>query len=1272
MTARRRAKTLGSGAVRFRSSHGRQAPSHVPVLPGLNIGRNPFGELIGGPAFGGKYQPLGENGFTRHNGDLHNRHALTTGTWLLYAHDLPYLEMATRSGGSYAQPAFLPGLGAQATVRVAIEVQGALHWLDRFAAIDVFLYPGRIGYACSDPVLGISVHLELDPFIERFGFAVRAEVQGPNAHNVRLVWAVGRVGDGDESIVLSETYAQLSAPGYPYTRVYAGVTAQECELRTGPRSYLDPARSSAPPEPVARIMPWMAPPTSVVVSSGAAEEDSPHCAVISVPLHLGPDAKSSHHFVLVWGYTDYDRDGLAAAYQRIRFRPFPDPDWVEVMKTRYFQHWIGRGLDPEARFFELRASVESAVAENVAFWQDQCRRFSVRTPDRYLDNVINSMSAAAYLHYEYPAFIHGLEYHKYGKINHGYYGFESAGLHQEVAESLKLVSGTQCVKGRQRYFSPALAISTWAEDMDFYFVEQVWYHWRWTGDITFLANMWPAVRRALEHGLAVSDPNCDGIMAGYYEQWNCDGNDSGDRGVLQTAMAWAALRAGAQMAAVLKDVDFMGHGFKAAFQPDPPDYAERYSRLMKHVEEQFARHLWNNDVGAWSSAEPNGIVRPRAHTMEQNYHIWRGLGDPLRNYMGLRFIREEYQHSDISLGATFEYINDFWPVIWSHHYVATGDTLATFLSACAVGDAEQHWTAFKTVSDTAYEFGGPVWHHVGNRTMETDPMYLQAVIAGLFGVQPWLGENLFVIRPAFPAAWDRVECNHRDIRYTYHRSVGRLEMAVHTPVPRRVRLELAVQAPVGAVTLDGRPAVYRVLAGLNQAYVEIELPVSISAVVTVVLAGDAPVIAGDVRRVVGQRAAFVVQGIDGVELHDPQERVRDVRVTLQGDGAAEVSFVPVRPGRCTVFLRLAVGNIAWLRPLDLTVVEPVRAITRYTPGLNRDGPAVASPHIDIDRRIASIQVENNTSNLLTGEARITVARQVLRQELVLPAQQKTELMIDLEPVWTALSPGTVPLRLALGGYEAEADAIAWTIPASVLAGRLHQVDLRPAYNADMATLFSPRTRWRLDYAGGQHGVDWRSPIRSDERGYVNTNSVMSLYDYGVLSEHVLPVATWHAPADLSVDTVAACGIPFKTEAGRILAVCCTEPYDQFPSSTALSLGVPMNLEKLYFLTANLVKPRKSYFPAAELVVHYVDGAPVTHPLVPPHTMPGLLQHFCPRACAIPYGYLTSGNPIPDNRCYLSVTDIVLDAARAVGSIEVRSATTESILGVLGMTLLDAE
>jgi len=136
------------------------------------------------------------------------------------------------------------------------------------------------------------------------------------------------------------------------------------------------------------------------------------------------------------------------------------------------------------------------VGQSVQFWAKQKHRLHIKTPDERFDTVVNSHSAMAREIFEYPGFMHGLTYAKYGKINHGYYGFETAGMHDEVADSLKFVSGTQDVKGRQRYFMTSFAISDWHEDMDFYFTEQVWWHWRWTGDRQFLHAMWPSVQRA--------------------------------------------------------------------------------------------------------------------------------------------------------------------------------------------------------------------------------------------------------------------------------------------------------------------------------------------------------------------------------------------------------------------------------------------------------------------------------------------------------------------------------------------------------------------------------------------------------------------------------------------------------------------------------------------------------------------------------------------------------------------------------------------------------
>jgi len=46
-------------------------------------------------------------------------------------------------------------------------------------------------------------------------------------------------------------------------------------------------------------------------------------------------------------------------------------------------------------------------------------------------------------------------------------------------------------------------------------------------------------------------------------------------------------------------------------------------------------------------------------------------------------------------------------------------------------------------------------------------------------------------------------------------------------------------------------------------------------------------------------------------------------------------------------------------------------------------------------------------------------------------------------------------------------------------------------------------------------------------------------------------------------------------------------------------------------------------------------------------------------------------PVLDRNCYLSLIDAVLDATRSVESFEFRCVTTESLLGIQGATMLEA-
>ena len=129
------------------------------------------------------------------------------------------------------------------------------------------------------------------------------------------------------------------------------------------------------------------------------------------------------------------------------------------------------------------------------------------------------------------------------------------------------------------------------------------------------------------------------------------------------------------------------------------------------------------------------------------------------------------------------------------------------------------------------------------------------------------------------------------------------------------------------------------------------------------------------------------------------------------------------------------------------------------------------------------------------------------------------------------------------------------------------------------------------------------------------NSIMSVLEaYGNLQEQLAANGRLKLDKPGQLPPLTA-GVPMRVEPNRLLAVCCTQPYDQFPSRVTLKLPEPQRAEKLYLLTANLVKPLKCYYPGAEVIVPYADGSEQLHQMIPPYTMPSVIGNICPRAHA---------------------------------------------------------
>ncbi len=1208
--------------------HGAQTPTIVPVPPSLSLKKQVFyGPLVGVPAAGQGYQPADGNGFLIHNGKGAFNCILTTGTWWLRAGDRPRLRLDMRTtAGAYALPGLLPDIGVTGDFRVQVTANEKTKWLDQFDSIDATLYAGSVRWRCQDNDLGISIELEALRLVGRpWGFSATTRVSAESSRKVTLTWAV----DKATHVADHGSYVQFSSG--KYAQIFAGLADSSGTVSNG----------------------------QVIVELTAS------------PSSTGDSHTNTCRYLCIWGYSDYNHEGVADAYHRLEFRPF-DSSWLEKMKPKWFDHWIGDGLEPEKKFLNARDTHEALVQETRDFWDRQQKRLQVHTPDVRLDTVINHVSARARAQFEYPGFMHGVVLSKYGKINHGYYGFEAAGMHEEVADSLQLVAGTQDVKGRQRYIMTTFAISDWHEDMDFYFVEQCWWHWRWTGDNEFLKRIWPAARRALEHGLAVSDPDGDNIMTGYYEMWDSDQNNSGGFSALQTAMAWTALRAAHDMATALGDVDYVVNNVEV--RPIDPDYSRRYKQRAEKVREQYLKHFWSPQVGAWSSSEVNGLNRPRPHTSEENYPIWRGIGEPMQNYTAMRYVRENLHFRDLLPGSTFEFINDWWPVQWSHHYVASGDTCASVHSACGAGDTDGFWDAFKTIAESAYLNGGEPWEGTGSDTMELEPLFLNAVVDGLFGVKPFFGENLLVLRPAFPRTWHEVEISHRDVSYHYKETAEGTELVVQTPVPRRFRAEVPVRWSIREASVNGKGVAPEFETAVNSARVKLESPIGKEHKFVLHRAADHPAIHGELAGVVGVPMVFEGEDLKVVHVHDPQAAVSDVKISNSDDRHTKISFKPVRVSKPTVFLEVQASNATWLAPLDLSIQKPWSIVERYLPGLYKGGPALLSPQLNPTNQTLTVEIANGSATAISENARIQVVGETFQQPLNIETHRTQSVVISLRDVWDRLSPGTIPIQIELAGHRETNSAACWDLrsPKPAWKEKLRPIDLGHLFNANTESLFGPQTQWRIDYTGAQHGVDWRQPPPArDERGYILLNSVMSVFEFGVLPEQGISAKRARFNPN-PPNYGAALDLTFQTASNRVLAICCTQPYDQFSSRVTLKLNEPCRAAKLYLLTANIAKTLKCYYPAAEVLLQYSTGQPQLEQLIPPYTFPSLVSSICPKAYPIPVGDLHGGgNAVADSKCYFSITDLVLDQSRALSAIEFRSVATETLLGIVGATLLDA-
>jgi len=1194
----------------------------VPVIPPLSR-KTPyfFGGMIGRAVNSSDYQAYGEGAFIKTNGTSEQTYIITTGVWRLLVGDKPIIGLDLRdTSGAYARPGILPHLGVKGKIRLQVSTKKSKKYLEDFTRITTILSAGEPKWVCEDNNLKVKVTLTAHAFLEDYGCALIAQVESKNKEQIELDWYYENANHVQDA----SSYTKFSYD--KYTQIFVGTPNKKTTYQGGvTKTVLD--------------------------------------------VNIGKPALDT--LVCVWGYSDYDKDEVANAYKRLRFRPFPSKEWADQMQKNWFHHWIGRGLEPQKKFFNILNNPSVSITESKKYWQAMQNRVSIKTGDERFDNVVQSLGSRLISNYEYPAYTHGTNYMKYGKINCGLYGYDAAGFHDEVASTLKFITGTQCVKGRQRYFEPNFQISQWAEEMNPYYIDQVWYHYRWTGDKEFLYEMWPSVRRALEHLITTSDPNHDGFFTGYYENWNGDGKDRGGKGALWTGMGATALKIGYNIASLLEDVDWSRANQTGAQCSVDYDFRMRYKRLLQRAEIAYET-LYNKKIGAYSSSDWDCELRNMPGNEESNYTIWRGMGNPLRNYTSMRFIRDNY-HEKADNGI-FEFCNKDWPVCWSNHYDSFADAMSSVASAAMANDINNFWAILKTVSEGVYTkpectviAGGS-----SQLSLESDQMFMMTVLDNIFGIKPYFGENLLVIRPSFPDVWKNPEIELPDVSYKYVTKNNEINLTVKTPVDRILRAEIAVKQNVKEVLVNGKKVDFEIRKEVNYCRLIIKSGASAQHEIKVVLTPNNFAVQGNVNCIINELTSFNFSNVEIVKVENPQIDFGQISIT-----ANTIQITPDKTGEYTLFAELKNGNVSWYQPIELDIKEPWSIIEEYQAwdGNARTPGKLLSPNIKKEKRILQFQLANNTPIKQTGEMVVEINEQYITNTVTLLPNQSNKFDISLNDVWEQLSPGTVSFKVKFKNEVKISHAIDWQLPVKEFSNKkIIPLDIWKFYNISLAQLYGNSFfQWRTDYTGAAVGVDWRDTLYIDRLGYKLFVPPTSVISFGILPEQYSPA--WWSVTNIP-DTLKY-PAPFsfiENEPNRknVLALVNSENNRDIPSEAIIELKETISVEKIYMLTANLTKTCKSYYPAAEVEVVYETGKNQIIQLTPPYNMPSLIQTFCPDAFQIPLGKIENNQVFGSVAPGISVTDLVTDPTRKIKKVTFRCVTSETVLGIIGISLLEVK
>ena len=706
---------------------------------------------------------------------------------------------------------YLPGRGGN--LRLAARTSSGTKWLHDAAQITMRYRPGELLYEIHDPLLGPGASLRVAAVAprEREGLLVRVEGSGLRP-GVELIWAYGGVNgergqrDGDigtEAVPISEWF-QLK-PSF----------AQGNLVRLAESSFTLTAKG----EVIAGIVPQ----GSRLTIAEADQWNDPEALLTATSL------TSPQRPIVVGRVAIQNNAPLFLALQR-------EPGASGALASP------SAGADLPGLFSET-VSQAAALRGHV----------SIDTPDPYLNAAAGALNVAADAVWDEPqhAIMHGAIAWRQKLLGwRGPYMLDALGWpdrarahftywasrqnNDPVPVALPPPDENANLARSERALHSNGDLSNSHYDMNVVYIDALFRHLRWTGDIAYARTVWPVIERHLAFERRLFRREFGPRKLPLYEAY---------------AAIWASddLQYSGGGAAHASAYNYWHNKMAAELAPlvgaDPAPYAREADLIARGMREL----LWQHDRGMFAESKDwLGLQRVHPGAALWTFYTTMDSGLPTSSeaLKMTRYVDAEIPHlpvrgPGVPAGLHTLASTNWMPYTWSINNVVMGEAVHAALGFWQAGRADEAWRITKG-SLLAAMFMGISPGNVGSmsyldvyrRESQRDfadgsGVLSRAIIEGLFGVRPDALKGELVIAPGFPSDWDHAALRHPrlDLRYTRSGLIDAFSLTPRFARSMSVRVSVPARAEHADVTVNGRKATWKRIDD-EAPRVEIDAPVA--------------------------------------------------------------------------------------------------------------------------------------------------------------------------------------------------------------------------------------------------------------------------------------------------------------------------------------------------------------------------------------------------------------------------------------------------------------